>query len=218
MINPAFEGRAIIVNGNDYLRLAAQTPPERIGVIHLFDFDNWRKTASVVDKLTAALEEYNLHHTQLYYDSRTTESKVFRPDSRIGIYAQSRQSGQFMLFLFSFVGLLFFISSAIIIHFKLLTEYEKEKVKYKKLYKIGITRKDLSKLISKELLVLFLLPNIIATIIAIVYSYSFPSRSIEKVNSLFFSLEVGVVYLCVQFLFYTIYRKYYLKKFDSIFV
>jgi putative ABC transport system permease protein len=214
---PTLGTNTIILNHDDYVKLMQQVSSDQIGIIHLFNYKDWRKTAPVADKLTAALHEYNIHNTKPLYHSDIVDSQVFSPVSRIGIYTQTKQSGGFMLFLFSFVGLLFFISTAVIIHFKLLTEFENEKVKYKKLYKIGITKRELAGLISKELFVLFLLPNLVAAIIAAIYNYSFPIKPGEGIPSLYFSIEVGTVYLCLQILYYFIYKKYYIGKFNDIF-
>lgn len=214
---PVFGTNTIILNNYDYFKLKQQISSDQTGIIHLFNYKDWRKTAPIANKLTATLHEYNIHNTKTQYGSDIVDSKVFSPVSRIGVYTQTKQSGGFMVFLFSFVGLLFFISAAVIIHFKLLTEFEQEKVKYKKLFKIGITKRDLAGLISKELLVLFLLPNLVATIIAAIYNYSLPIEPGKELTSLYFSIEVGAVYLFLQVLYYFIYKKYYIGKFNHIF-
>lgn len=214
---PALGTSTIILNNYDYVKLMQQVSSEHLGIIHLFNYKDWRKTAPVADKLAAALHEYNIHNKKSLYGSDIIDSKVLSPVSRIGIYTQVKQAGGFMLFLFSFVGLLFFISAAVMIHFKLLTEFEKEKIKYKKLFKIGITKRDLAGLISKELLVLFLLPNLVASIIAAIYNYSIPIKPGEGLPSLYFSIEVGAVYLCLQVLYYFMYKKYYIGRFNYIF-
>ena len=92
---------------------------------------------------------------------------VFQTSSKISDYNNQMQSASFLLFLCSFVGILFFISAGLMLHFKLLTEFEAEKIKYKKINKVGITNEEVSKTISRQLQVLFFVPIILSILIAI---------------------------------------------------
>lgn len=220
---PILSGRYIILNDSDYQKIKSETIPTDIGYIKLMNFKDWYKTKGIIDKLSSELEKYNKENTKYnkentknYYDNINDDIKAFKAVSRIGDYLVSKQAGSFLLFLCSFVGILFFISSGVILHFRLLTEFEREKVKYKKLYKIGITDLEISNIISKELKVLFFLPIILGIIIATVYNYSMPVEVGEEILSIRYSLILGFIYLCLQSLFYFIYKNYYIKKLLSI--
>jgi len=159
----------VILNNSDYLKVKAEIDPIKISSIKLINFKDWYKTKGILDKLSHELEMYNEENTRI-----SPSDVVFKPVSRINDYLEHKQGGSFILFLFSFIGVLFFLSSAVILHFKLLIEFEREKIKYKKLYKIGITEMEISRVISKEIKVLFILPVLIGTMVAIFYSYSMP--------------------------------------------
>lgn len=137
--------------------------------------------------------------------------KIFDSVSRINDYFQRKQAGSFLLFLMSFVSILFFISTAVILHFKLLTEFEREKIKYKKLYKIGITEIEIANIVSKQLKVLFMLPVIFGIIMAISYNYLLPIEDVKRILLIKYSLVLGLIYICFQFLFYLLYKFFYIK-------
>jgi len=204
----------VILNNSDYLKIKPEIDPIKIGSIKLINFKDWYKTKGIFDKLSHELEKYNKDNTMT--SARATS--MFKPVSRINDYLQSKQGGSFLLFLFSFIGVLFFLSSGVILHFKLLIEFEREKIKYKKLYKIGITEKEISMIISKELKVLFILPVLIGTIVAIFYSYSMLTVTGKEMLAMKYSIILGLIYLGLQFAFYLLYKTFYIKKLYRVLV
>jgi len=203
----------VILNSSDYLKVKPAIEPLKIGSIKLMNFKDWHKTKGIFDKLGLELETYNKDNTM----TSARDISMFKPVSRINDYLQSKQGGSFLLFLFSFIGVLFFLSSGVILHFKLLIEFEREKIKYKKLYKIGITEKEISTIISKELKVLFILPVLIGTMVAIFYSYSMLAVTGKEMLAMNYSIILGLIYLGLQFAFYFIYKRFYIKRFYQIF-
>lgn len=198
----------IILNNSDYLKVKSGTDPKEIGTLKLINFKDWYKTKGIADHLSNELDKNN---------NTAVNDVAFKPVSRINNYLEIIQSGSFMLFLFSFIGILFFLSSAVILHFKLLTEFERDMIKYTKLYKIGITEKEISTIISKELKVLFILPILIGMIVAIFYNYSMPIEIGKELLSIKYSLIFSLIYLFIQFVFYLLYKRFYIKKFYRVF-
>jgi len=200
----------VILNNSDYLKVKAEIDPIKISSIKLINFKDWYKTKGILDTLSHELEIYNINNTRV-----SPSDIMFKPVSRISDYLEHKQGGSFILFLFSFIGVLFFLSSGVILHFKLLIEFEREKIKYKKLYKIGITKKEISSTISKELKVLFILPVLIGSMVAIFYSYSMLVGL--EMSAIKYSLIFGLIYLGLQFVFYLLYKRFYIKKFYRVF-
>ena len=205
-------GHYVILNNNDYQNIRITSKQDDLGNIKLMNFKDWRKTENVLRVLQSNLETHNRENTRKFYDNINDDIKMFKPTSKIRDYLDKKQSGSYVLFLCSFVGILFFISSAVILHFKLLTEYENEKIKYKKLYKIGITDNEISTLISKELKVLFFVPYIFSTFVATFYGYSFNVIQGGEIVTLTYSLIISFLYFFIQIVFYFFYRKLYIRK------
>jgi putative ABC transport system permease protein len=108
--------------------------------------------------------------------------------------------------------MLFLITSAAILHFHLLTEFENERVKYGKLYKIGITSDEVRRMVSKKLKLLFYTPFAIAIFISMFYGYSIFPRASEKIVSLEYSSAVASIVICLQSCFNFAYEKAYTKR------
>jgi len=202
----------IILNNKDYQNIRNISKPYDVGTIKLMDFTDWHKTEDVSMKLQSKLEAYNRENTRQFYDNINADSLMFKPASKIRYYLDNKQSGSYLLFLCSYVGILFLLASAVILHFKLLTEYEDEKIKYKKLYKIGITDNEVTKLVLKELKVLFFLPFILSTFVAAFYSYNLPVKQGTGLVTLTYSLIISLIYFCLQIVFYLFYKKLYIRK------
>lgn len=202
----------LIFNDDDYIKIKASFKPSRIGNLKLINFVDWRKTEEVVNKLTDELIVYNKTNTKEFFDNEKKEIRAFKPTSKIEDYRLGEKAGVFSLFLFVFIFVLFSISSNVMIHLKLLTEYDKEKVKYWKLFKIGITEKEISKNISKELKVLFFFPCVLGVIIG--SYYIFYTLFIYNINEygIKYSLVAGLVYIALELVYYSVYRKLYVKR------
>jgi putative ABC transport system permease protein len=209
------DSQIVIVNNSDYVNIKAGSKPENIGLIKLMNFKNWRDTKNANDKLNAAFMKNNRLNTKLdltNQDNVNYLSYISSTASKIGDYTNLMQSASFMLFLCSFVGILFFVSSGIILHFKLLMGFEGEKIKYRKINKIGITKDEVSKMIAQELKVLFFLPIILSILIAAFYSAFFSVEHWKGAIAIIYCLCIGVIYLIVQLLYYLIYKRIYTKK------
>ncbi|WP_078550139.1 hypothetical protein [Litchfieldia alkalitelluris] len=74
-----------------------------------------------------------------------------------------------LFFVITFLSIVFFFGTFILLYLNLFSDIDKERAKDKKLYKIGITGEEIKKMIASELKVLFFVPTIIGTILAYLY-------------------------------------------------
>lgn len=193
--------RMVILNSKDYIQLKKEINKNDIGHIKLFNFKDWKKTASIVNKLSSQFDLYN-----------KSKDRAFELAARISDYTTYEKSGSFLLFMLFFVSILFFLASNVMLHFKLLTEFEREKLKYKKIYKIGITRQEVTRIISKELKVIFFLPVLFGVVIGTLFSYGINLSYGNGISGAVSSLSIGGTYVLFQGLTYFIYRKCYINK------
>ncbi|OZQ63421.1 hypothetical protein CA600_19375 [Paenibacillus sp. VTT E-133280] len=205
-------GLHVIVNEDDYVALKVENM-DAIGNLQLLNFKNWKKTADIDTKLNAALAKYNKDNTKSWYGNERHEALVFSTKSRISEYLQLQESGRFGIFVITFVGLIFFGASCIVLHFSIQTDLEREKIKFGKLHKIGITSKDVAQMIGGPLKVLFFLPYVLGIVLATVYVVSSSRFEMSVALAPFwFCLLVGGGYLLFQVLFYDLYTKVYTRK------
>lgn len=77
--------------------------------------------------------------------SKELEAKTERFSSAVQSYQDSIEASGAMLFVGSFLGLVFLVATGSIIFFKMMTEAEEDKDKYAVLYKIGVSKKEMKK-------------------------------------------------------------------------
>jgi len=134
--------------------------PDSIGEIRLMNFQDCKNTNKINNDLNAALTQYNKKQSKTPELYNLEMEYLYQTASKIGDYNTQMQSASFLLFLSSFVAILFFVSSEILVHFKLLTEFEKEKIKLLKFNKIGIKSQKVARIISCEYIVIIYISDI----------------------------------------------------------
>ena len=205
----------LIFNDEDYEKIKIKTSINSniIGNIKLINFDDWSKSENVINNLTNELENYNNLNADQFFGNKNYDDMEFKPVSKIADYMLSKESNQLLIFLLCFVFILFFISSNLMIHFKLLTEFEQEKIKYEKLNKIGFLEKDISLNISKELNIIFLVPCMAGTCMGTYFIHlKILSIGIGHFNEINYALGTGIIYTILELIFYIFYKKHYIKK------
>jgi putative ABC transport system permease protein len=205
-------GLHVIVNEEDYMALKAENR-DAIGQLQLLNFKDWKKTADIDIKLNAALAKYNKNNTDSWYGDDRHDASAFSTKSRINEFLQLQESGRFGIFVITFVGLIFFGASGVVLHFSIQTDLEREKIKFRKLNKIGMTSKDVARMIGGPFKVLFFLPYVLGISLATFYVVS--SSRVEMSTALapfWFCLLVGGTYLLFQVCFYYLYSKIYTRK------
>ena len=129
----------------------------------------------------------------------------------------SLEENGFTLFTFSFMGLMFLLGSSAVIYFKTITSIEGDRERAKQLVKIGLTKKEINSLSTKELAAIFLVPPIIAIACIGYYLsslYQLISGGEDMWNN---SLVVFAVYFVIQIIFFIITSKKYKKQINNIF-
>ncbi|MGO4531099.1 FtsX-like permease family protein [Paenibacillus sp. 2TAF8] len=74
------------------------------------------------------------------------------------------QSYNAVMFVGLFIGVIFFISSGSFLYLRLYMDISEDKAKYNSIMKLGLTKSELSKIVTRQMAVLFFLPIIIALI------------------------------------------------------
>ncbi|OPJ61569.1 ABC transporter permease protein YxdM [Clostridium oryzae] len=201
-----------ILNKDDYQNVKLSTVYSNVGKIRLLNFPNWRKTNKIYQNLNVELKQYNKVHSFRDLKSSTEIDYSSMCSSKISDYNMQIKSASFLLFLCCFVGILFFVSQLIMLHFKLLTEFDAEKIKYKKINKIGIQEREVSKNISYELLIIFILPVMFSILLSAFFCYCLPIESGKGILSAEYSIIIGLAYFSIQIIYYLVYKGFYIRK------
>jgi len=118
-----------------------------------------------------------------------------------------------LLFLTIFIGLIFFVTASSFLYNKIYMDCQEDKEKYMKLNKIGLTYKEIRKISTIEIGILFLVPYIIAVIhstfalLAVKNSFN-----MEVASSAYIVMGSFFIVLIIYFL---IIRRNYLKEINE---
>lgn len=187
--------------------------------LHLLNFRDWKQTEMVVEELKNKLDELNLL-TPPFESVRETfneedQLEIFQPVSKITAFNAIKVSSKIMFLVSTFISILFFFGSFILLYLTIFSNLDEEKAKYKKLFKIGITKKEMQTLVSKEMGVLFFFAPILGCSIAFIYVLSFSQDVggiLENPHALFHFGSVSFVYLTIQLVYYVYSRKKLLQE------
>ncbi|UNL82871.1 ABC transporter permease [Priestia koreensis] len=123
-------------------------------------------------------------------------------------YAQTMQLYKMMLFVVLLVGCVFFIAAGSFLYFRLYTDLEYDKRQYATISRVGLTMKELNKIITTQLSLLFFIPIIIAVIHSV-----FAFMALQSFFSLSIASRTGIVlgaFALFQIIYFLIIRSRYL--------
>lgn len=185
----------IAVNGNDYYLK---------GTLHLYNFGNWHNSNGIVNEISNKLMKKN--------NGGKDDARFYKISSRIEAYNTALKSSDFLIFLVIYASLLLYFSAIIMIHFKLEMEYNDDKKKYFSLYRIGIRKVEIKKMISQKILMIYFIPFVYSMIISIAYSYYANSSYGYGFIGILYALITSLVFLIIHLMVYKLYFNRYYKR------
>ena len=185
---------AIILNDKDFeiaLEKADKNNIVKYNGIRLDDWEDSYKASIEIEK------QLNTGENLRYY-------------SKIIPYEEMKKSFGLVLFIGFFIAFLFFIASGSIIYFKLFNEIKNDGIEYNILRKIGTTKKEINKIITKQIAIIFFLPFVVSTLHSF---FALKSLSTLLMRSLFVNgVVVMVGYLVFQIIYFLIIRGIYISQ------
>ena len=129
-------------------------------------------------------------------------------------YRNGRNMYGLTLFIGLFISVLFLIASGSIIYFKLFNEIKQDGIEYGILRKIGTTQKEINKMATKQIGIIFFLPFVVSTLHSL---FALKALSNLFMTNLFLNgLVVIMVYLIFQVIYFIIIRSIYIKRINYI--
>ncbi|KZL88534.1 FtsX-like permease family protein [Clostridium magnum] len=166
----------------------------KASTMYTFQVKDWSDTYKVYDK----------------YAEKYGDDKYSLLLSKSHIYETEKRAYGVVMFLSIFVGVIFFVASGSFIYNKFYMDEEIDKKKYAQLNKIGVTYKEIKRVVTLEIGVLFLLPYLVAVIHS-----TFALTTLKKlfnVNVTEASFLVMGSILLIQILYFLIIRGKYLLE------
>lgn len=136
-------------------------------------------------------------------ESFLIQSKAYMKQMVTDIYAP-------ILFVGLFIGLIFFISAGSFLYFRLYSDMDMDKEKFRMVYKLGLSKKEMKKVVYQQVAILFFTPILVSTIhgaVALKAMYALFNQSFQAT-----AVFVLGAFLIIQGLYYFIARTFYFKK------
>lgn len=115
-----------------------------------------------------------------------------------------------ILFIGLFIGLVFFVSAGSFLYFRVFTDFDQEKLKFKAITKIGLTESELKQVVTQQLAILFFSPIVVALVHGAV-ALTALSHFFDY-NLLMESTLVLASFGMIQLIYFLMARHFYLKQ------
>lgn len=139
--------------------------------------------------------------------SEQLEYKAFSVD--YSLYEINKAFGP-ILFIGLFIGIVFFVSAGSFLYFRLFTDLDEEKRKFRSIAKIGLTETELKKVVNRQIALLFFSPIVVALVHGIV-ALTALSHLFDYNLTVESSLVLGSFAL-IQIVYFLIVRFFYVKQ------
>ncbi|MBC5638749.1 ABC transporter permease [Ornithinibacillus sp. BX22] len=212
-----YEVNFIIVHPDDYDRIAQKLEVYK-STIHVLNLSNWEKSGDAYVTWKEQLKKQNGIEGQDPLLSRldySTEEVLLEPQAKIEVYNSNRKAGGILFFMSSFLGALFFVSSFMVLYLNIFSSIDQERMTFHKLYKIGMTKKEIRKVLAKELRLLFFLAPLLGLGIAFSYVAIFAKDAGGIVDNPLFTVNfmiVAVFYFVLQIAYYLLAKHRFMKE------
>lgn len=194
---------AFIINDEDYDHIYEEVTKEgtdaaQVGYYHLIDFKNWKQEEKAVEAFETVIQD-----------------EWLPVNSILATYEGLKKGYSVFFFVSTVLGILFFVSGGGVLYFKQFTELNEARKTFHKLFKIGITGKEMKRVVGNELRIIFFLPLIFGTFLGIgliiLMTYLVGGDYVIK-EFLKNSWIVVALYFVSQNLFYFITKQKYLGE------
>ncbi|MEY9980178.1 FtsX-like permease family protein [Lysinibacillus sp. RC79] len=162
---------------------------------YLFELDNWTAHTELAKKI---IEDF----PHIYEERYVT--------SKIELYDAEMFTKSVMFFIGSMLSLIFLSAAMSILYFYLQTTLLQEKEKYVGIRKLGLSKKELFTVVSKELAILIFVPFAIAT--TMLFATLFAMRKMVSTSFLQVSMMSSLCFFALFFVSFIFIRKSYFKR------
>ncbi|WP_336771493.1 FtsX-like permease family protein [Bacillus bombysepticus] len=173
--------------------------------INGFIVKDWEKTKEVAEKIVTTLQKDNqgISELEVYNEQYTFSSLIFT-------WIVMKQGFGLASIMSVLIGIVFFTFAASFLYFRLYTDLERNQQQYKMIAKVGLSKPELKKIVTRQLALLFFLPIVIAISHSAVAFMAL--QKLANFSVLSSSVIVLVCFLVLQIIYFYFVRAQYLKK------
>ncbi|MGM9925808.1 MAG: FtsX-like permease family protein [Bacillus sp. (in: firmicutes)] len=188
----------LIVSKEIYKQIEKGHNPENDVTYYGIHLPDWRNNVETILDISQniTLEK------GLYFDSRADMMKIYKSTFHLPF------------FIGFFISALFFLAAASILYFRLYNEIDNDLIHYHALYRIGLTQAEMKSIITKQILLLFLAPFVVAVFHA---GFAFKALNNMLAGSVAGpSITIISAFFALQMMYFFVVRTLYFKKLKQV--
>ncbi|KKO51453.1 FtsX-like permease family protein [Paenibacillus sp. DMB20] len=195
---PVAYGTALVVSDALYDELLkAERTDNYTPTYHAFYVPDWKNSGDVSRQISAAFEQSNTeqgYYLQiLYFD-----------------WKSATQQNGILLMVSGLIGIVFFTFAASFIYFRLYADLSRDEQQYRMISKVGLSKPELRKIVTRQLTIMFFLPMAIAVIHS---GVSFVAlQQLVDFSVVGHTVKIFIFFLSVQIIYFFITRWRYLNR------
>ncbi|WP_313637163.1 ABC transporter permease [Paenibacillus sp.] len=185
-------GNLYVLNDSDFEK---QDSVLNKGVYYGYSVPDWTEASTVAEKIRAQIR---------------TDGNAFKYRSSPDWYQTDQLTYKLILFVGSFISIVFFIAAGSFIYFRFYTDVQEEKVKYRNLRKIGMTIREVKKIITVQLAILFFIPILLAALHSV-----FALQTLQRLISVSIGSYASIIlifFLVAWSIYFLLLRSRYLRS------
>ncbi|WP_418041457.1 FtsX-like permease family protein [Paenibacillus xylanilyticus] len=238
-VEQGFSPTQVDLEIDNYHQQVELSPPATEIVIPVdFKVDIYVISDELFEKMKRVYNEF-LELSEDYYSNKVTQfvvedwmgTRAFAPELVNSIQDRPRTKGYFMfsalvvdwlnskqtngiiLILSGLIGIVFFTFAASFTYFRLYADLERDEAQYRMIGKMGLSRPELRKVVTQQLLLMFFLPLLIALIHSSVAFVAL--QQLVDFSVMGYSLRIFFVFASMQILYFALVRWRYLRHMYS---
>lgn len=191
----------LVISDELYQKLSAVSTDTFTG----FYTDEFEKTAGIADHLVENGAAYAPRD-----DGAAIDSKEFAMTVSGTLYLVKMNMYRMMLFVALLIGAVFFIAAGSFLYFRLYADLEYDRRLYLTIKKVGLTDGELNKIVTRQLVLLFFVPIIVAMIHSV-----FAYMALQSLFTMSIAAEMIIVLTCffvAQVIYFLFIRHHYLRN------
>ncbi|EJP6472584.1 ABC transporter permease [Clostridium botulinum] len=183
----------IIVNNSDFKKLGNNLSDDNKFIYYGYNIKHNLKAVNAITEIKNSVTKGK----EAFFNERVTSA------------AAIMQFLSVLLFIGTFVAMIFFIATGSILYFKMFNEIQKDRQDFIGLKKIGVTQEEIKKIVSIQSFTMFFLPLTVAILHA-----AFAVKSVGLLYTKYFIFIAGI-YLVLQIVYYLFAKWMYMKQINS---
>ncbi|WP_232697971.1 ABC transporter permease [Brevibacillus daliensis] len=186
--------QVLVVNDKDYQKWLQTIPEKNILVYHGIEVDDWMKSGAAA---TLLKEQVGNESTEFFL-------------TRYEIAGEYMQISALTFFVGFLICILFFLAAGSLLYFRLFTELQEDRQQYNMLSKIGVSAKEINRIVRRQIAFIFYAPCIVGIIHAVFAFIAIGTVLSDTSVWGTFLLVIGI-FLGLQTIYYLIAKHTYKK-------